>query len=181
MLATTHLLAILLIIVVLNLDRYEAAIVLTFGVFIDLDHLIAYPQYVAQAGWSNALNPDAAMASGVAWKSILHDPVFSVVVGPLSVGFRYMLPFLAWGLHLTMDWVQMDYLGVASPIEMVLALALLAALTRLEYQNYRAAVPDDAPAKDFLIWERGKVIGLVQGSARAVIRHVPFAARSTSA
>ncbi len=96
--------------------------------FIDLDHLLAYSQYVSQAGWSNALNPDAAMASGVAWKSIIHDPVFSVIVGPLSIGFRYMLPLLVWGLHLTMDWVQIDYLGVASPIEMALALGLLVAI-----------------------------------------------------
>ncbi len=168
MLATTHLLAVLLIIIVLNLDRYEALMVLTFGVFIDLDHLLAYPQYVAQAGWQNAMNPDAAMASGVAWKSIIHDPVFSVIVGPLSVGYRYMLPFVVWGLHLTMDWVQIDYLGVASPIEMALALGLLVAIVGLEYQKFRAICPDKDGIRPYLDWEKDRILYVTKGGSRMV-------------
>ncbi|HVO77803.1 MAG TPA: hypothetical protein VMS79_02930 [Methanomassiliicoccales archaeon] len=168
MLATTHLLAVLLIIIVLNLDRYEALTVLTFGVFIDLDHLLAYPQYVSQAGWQNALNPDAAMTSGVAWKSIVHDPEFAMIVGPLSAGFRYALPFLVWGLHLTMDWVQIDYLGVASPIEMGLALGLLVAIAGLEYQKFRAVHPETEGLRSYIGWEKNRIVYVVRSGTRTV-------------
>ena len=51
---------------------------------------------------------------------------------------RWMIPLLAWGLHLVMDYVQTYYLGVFSPIEMVLLVALSMGLLHLERQDYLA-------------------------------------------
>ncbi|HXZ24253.1 MAG TPA: hypothetical protein VEH08_05910 [Methanomassiliicoccales archaeon] len=174
MLATTHLLFVILVILWLNLDRYEILAVLTFGVFIDLDHLLALPGYVAQTGLANALNPDAAMTSGVVWKSILHNPMCAVVIGPLSLGFRYALPFVVWGAHLFMDWVQMTYLGVASPTEMALCALMLAAIGHLEHQKYAAIGPRPRSLMTFFSWEKGRVLGTLKSGlslARKALRY----------
>jgi hypothetical protein len=56
---------VLLLAKVLNLDRNEMLAVLTFGVLIDFDHLLAYPEYVQKAGWANALNVNATLGSGI--------------------------------------------------------------------------------------------------------------------
>ncbi len=173
MLATTHLMFVLLVILWFNLDRYEILAVLTFGVFIDLDHLLAWPGYVAQAGLANAFNPDAAMASGVVWKSILHNPMSAMVIGPLSLGFRYALPFVVWGAHLFLDWVQMTYLGVASPIEWIFFASMLAMVFVLEHQRYAAVGPTSGSVKGFLSWEMDRALSTLRSGAslaRGVIR-----------
>ncbi len=132
MIAVVHLLVVLVLCKLFRLDRTEAFAALLFGVLIDLDHVFALVDFVKVQGMSGALDYQAAMASDLEWKSLLHSPVAAIVIGPVSVGFRMAIPALAWGLHLVLDWVQIEYLGVLSGVEMLLLVGLLGALLYLE-------------------------------------------------
>ncbi len=132
MIAIVHLLVVLVLIKVFKLDRTEAFAALLFGFLIDLDHIFALVDFLKVQGMSGALDYQAAMASDLEWKSLLHSPVAAIIVGPACIGFRMAIPALAWGLHLAMDWVQIEYLGVLSAVEMTLLFALIVALICLE-------------------------------------------------
>ena len=132
MIAVVHLLVVLLLCKIFRLDRTEAFAALMFGFLIDLDHVFAMVDFVNIQGVSGALDYQAAMASDLEWKSLFHSPVAAFIIGPLSAGFRMAVPALAWGLHLGMDWLQIEYLGVLSAVELVLLIALIAALLYLE-------------------------------------------------
>ncbi|NLI74382.1 MAG: hypothetical protein GX369_06400 [Euryarchaeota archaeon] len=135
MIALAHLLVALVICKFFNLDRTESFAVLLFGVFIDLDHTFAMIDFIRIQGFSGALDYQAAMASDLEWKSLLHNPVAIAIIGPASAGFRMCLPAFAWGLHLIMDWVQIEYLGVLSMTEIVLMVALVVILISLEKRD----------------------------------------------
>jgi hypothetical protein len=136
MLAVTHLVLALLLIKAFKLDRNEAFATLLFGVFIDLDHVLGMVDFIAKDGWGNVLNLDAAMNTGVQWKSLIHSPEGAILVVPTAVLFRWAIPAIAWGLHLVMDYVQMNYLGICSGPEMVLLAGLIISLFYLEWRNH---------------------------------------------
>lgn len=132
MIAIVHLLVVLVLCKVFKLDRTEAFAALLFGVLIDLDHVFALVDFLKVQGMSGALDYQAAMASDLEWKSMLHSPAAAIIIGPACMGFRMAIPALAWGLHLVLDWVQIEYLGVLSAVEMVLLVTLVVALIVLE-------------------------------------------------
>jgi hypothetical protein len=152
MIALTHLVLALLLIKLFGLDRNAAFATLLFGVFIDLDHVFGTFDFLVREGWSNALNYQAAMASDIQWKSLLHSPEGLLFVAPVVLTSRWVIPLVAWGLHLAMDHIQTYYLGVFSPIEMVLLAALSMWLIHLERQDHLAETGSSS-FRDFLDWE----------------------------
>ncbi len=154
MLAITHILAIVLMIRLLSLDRNEVFVALLFGVFIDLDHLLGIPPFVQQHGVVSLTDVSALMASDVSWKSLIHDPVAFIIVAPVSVMFRYLLPLLAWGLHIVMDYVQEAYLGLSSIPEMVVIGALTSSLLYLEFKHFLC----QERACSFFRWEMTRAV-----------------------
>jgi hypothetical protein len=171
MLALTHLVFALVLISAFRLDRNHAFAVLLFGVLIDLDHTFGLVEFVAQEGLANSLDYKAAMASNIQWKSMFHSPEAVVLVAPLSISYRYAVPFMAWTAHLTMDYVQINYLGVMSGIEFLFLGLLLVALLYLELRARRNEVPETT-VRELLEWEVGRLaawFGQLPG-VRLVIR-----------
>jgi hypothetical protein len=162
MIALTHLVLALLLIKFFGLDRNAAFATLLFGVFIDLDHLFGVFDFLMRDGWANALNINAAMASNIQWKSLLHSPEGILFVAPVVLMSRWTIPLVAWGLHLLMDYVQINYLGIFSPFEMVLLAALSIGLLHLERQDYLAET-GNASYRRFLDWEVAKLVTFASG------------------
>jgi hypothetical protein len=161
MLALTHLVFALVLISVFRLDRNNAFAVLLFGVLIDLDHTFGLIEYAAREGLSSSLvDYKAAMASNIQWKSMFHSPEAAVLILPLSINYRYAVPFMAWGAHLAMDYVQMNYLGVMSGVEFLFLGLLLVSLLCLELRDRRRTVPGTS-VRSLLRWEAERVIGWV--------------------
>ncbi len=157
MIALTHLVLALLLIRVFGLDRNAAFATLLFGVFIDLDHLFGMVNFLMKEGPTNALNVDAALASDIQWKSLLHSPEGILFVAPVVLVTRWTIPLLAWGLHLVMDYVQMNYLGISSPTEIVLLVTMGIGLLYLEHQDYVAGT-EKVSSRGFLDWEVAKLL-----------------------
>ncbi len=117
MLTPTHLIVCVFIGLLLHLNRNEWFVALTFGVVIDVDHVFALPRYVSDNGWSAILRPTWDDASGLPWRSLLHEPVGGFIVGYLSIGWRLMLPLIFWGVHVFMDRLQIEFIDYSTPIE----------------------------------------------------------------
>ena len=139
MLGFTHLVVVLLLIKLFRLDKNEAFAALLFGVFIDFDHVFGMAEFVKQDGIENALNLDAALTSDVQWKSLMHDPMAAIILVPAAIGFRFVVPLLAWGMHLVMDYVQINYLGVMSVPEFILLGLLVAIFVYIEAREVQNA------------------------------------------
>ncbi|NLK26374.1 MAG: hypothetical protein GX307_07380 [Euryarchaeota archaeon] len=135
MIALAHLLVVLILIRLFRLDQAEAFAAMLFGVLIDIDHVFGMVDFISLRGWGDSFNLSAALTADVQWKSLFHSPIAAAIVLPASVGFRMAVPLLAWGLHLLMDWVQIEYLGVLSMVEMILMLVLFAVLLVLEKRD----------------------------------------------
>ncbi len=160
MLAITHLLLVLILITWFGLDRKAAFATLLFGVLIDLDHTLGMVEFVAREGWQNALNLNAALTSDVQWKSLLHSPQGVLFVAPVVLASRMVIPLVAWAAHLVMDHVQIYYLGICSPVEIVLLLVMLVVLVKLRQREYAAVTGDDS-LKGLLISEGDRALALV--------------------
>jgi len=158
MLAITHLLVVVLFIKIFDLDRNEAFAALLFGVFIDIDHLFAYPEFLSREGTANALNWHAALSDNIQWKSLMHQPLAGIVVAPLSIGYRLMIPLSMWALHLFLDYIQTFYLGVASVWEILFIAVLVFALVRIEYSKFAEKEPHRRPSiPHFIRCEKSKL------------------------
>ncbi len=160
MLATTHLLFALILIGWFGLDRKAAFATLLFGVLIDIDHVLGMAEFVKEEGLENSLNVQAALSSDVQWKSLLHSPQAVLFVAPVVLGFRMVLPLVAWGVHLLMDYVQMNYLGICSPAEMVLMGAMVLVLLQMRRADF-SAITGDTSLKGLVFHEAKKVVTLV--------------------
>jgi hypothetical protein len=169
MLAVTHLFIALLLIRAFNLDRNTAFMTLLFGVFIDLDHIFGMIDFVTREGLGNALNLNAALTSDVQWKSLLHSPEGILFVGPVALITRMLVPLLAWGLHILLDYVQIYYLGICSPLEILLMALLFIALLAYEKKDHDA-VADDPSLRGLLKWEVQRISEYV--TALPVIRQI---------
>lgn len=128
MLAITHIAFALALILLLNLNRSEAMVALAFGVFIDIDHFWGLCSYVKAEGLTNISNISDMMASDVQWKSVLHSPVSLAMIVPLSSSFRFFIPTIFWGSHIVMDFMQQNFLGIASPAEFAIFGILLVSI-----------------------------------------------------
>ncbi len=169
MIALTHLVLAVLLIRFFGLDRNAAFATLLFGVFIDFDHLFGMVDFLMREGWSNALNVNAALASDIQWKSLLHSPEGILFVAPVVLISRWMIPLLAWGLHLTMDYVQIYYLGIFSPFEIGLLIALTLGLLHLERQDYLGETGNTS-LRTFMDWEVARLTTFASGLP--VVSHI---------
>jgi hypothetical protein len=158
LLAITHLFVVMLLIRQLDLDRNEAMVGMLFGVFIDIDHLLGIPDFINANGAGNLANPESLLNSGVQWKSMLHNPIAVLVVAPASVGFRFAIPLSFWGIHILMDTVQIEYLGVASFAEIVFIGLLFLAMMWTELRVFNTQHHDyETSTGKFVSWEMKRI------------------------
>jgi len=158
MLAIAHLLVVMLIIRQLDLDRNEAMVGMLFGVFIDLDHFLGIPNYVNAHGVNGLTNTESLLNSGIQWKSTLHSPIAIMIVAPASMAFRFAVPLSFWGVHILMDAFQIEYLGVASVVEIVFIALLFLVLIWTEFRVFKTQhQSSENSAKDFASWEMKRV------------------------
>ena len=139
MIALTHLVVCLLLIELMHLDRNDAFVALVFGVFIDLDHLFGLRDYVQANGVMAVFDMDDIVNPGGHWKSLMHSPIAVMVVGPVSIASRLAVPLLFWGIHVLMDIVQEQVLGVLSTQEFVFLFLAAAGLVTVRYARSIAA------------------------------------------
>lgn len=110
MMLPSHLLSVLAVGLAIGLLRgksfraREWALALGFGVVIDLDHLLAFPAYLAANG-AAALNPSVGMHYGSAWQGFMHTPWALLVAVPALLWWRSWWPLAFWGLHMVQDFV----------------------------------------------------------------------------
>lgn len=126
----------------LNLNRDEWFVALTFGVIIDADHLFALPRYVSDNGAGAILAPTWDDGSGLPWKSAFHHPEGAFVVGYLAIGWRLFIPFLFWGSHLLIDEFQLATLEYSAFIESIFLSAVVGGIVILGYKRWSALEPD---------------------------------------
>lgn len=126
----------------LHLDREEWFVALAFGVFIDADHLFALPRYVSDNGAAAILSPTWDDGSGLPWKSSFHHPEGAFVVGYLAIGWRFLIPLLFWGTHLTIDEFQLATLQHSAIIESVFLCAVVGGVVFLGYTRWLELEPE---------------------------------------
>ena len=161
MLTTTHLLAVVLIGLFLNMNKDEWFVALTFGVAIDLDHVLAAPRYISDNGLAAILRPSWDDGSGLPWRSLMHYPVAAFVVMPLSIGWRYFVPLLFWSTHLGIDYIQSATVTYSSPVEIGFMTACIAGIVFLVYRRWSDIRPD----ADF-----NQFVSHLSGSLRASLK-----------
>lgn len=149
LLTTTHLVIAVLMGMLLNLDRNEWFAALTFGVLVDADHLFALPRYVDDNGWTAIFRPTWDDASGLPWKSLLHYPVGAIIVGPLAVGWRYLVPLTFWAVHVAIDQLQNELIEYTNPIEAAMFAGACAGVLYVGYHRW-AALAEDPSFGDYL-------------------------------
>ena len=136
-LTTTHLAFAVLLGMLLNMNRDEWFVALTFGVLIDADHLFAAPRYISDNGWAALLRPSWDDGSGLPWRSLMHYPVGAFVVVPLAVGWRLMIPLVFWGSHLLLDYLQNLTVAYSAPVEALLFGSICVAITYVKYSRWK--------------------------------------------
>ena len=142
MLTTTHFAFAILLGMLLNLNRDEWFVALTFGVVIDADHLFALPRYVSDNGAAAILSPTWDDGSGLPWKSSFHHPEGAFVVGYLAVGWRLFIPFIFWGSHVAIDEFQLATLGHSAAIETVFLTSVVGGILALGYTRWLGLEPE---------------------------------------
>jgi len=141
-LTITHFAVAVLIGLLLNLNRDEWFVALTFGVLLDADHIFGAHRYITDNGWAAVLRPTWDDGSGLPWKSLLHYPVGFFVVAPLSVGWNFLLPLLFWGAHVGLDELQGATLDHSAAIESALLVSACAGVFAVKYHRWTALTPD---------------------------------------
>ena len=136
MLTTTHFAVVVLAAMLLRLNKDEWFIALLFGVVVDADHMFALPRYVSDNGWSALLRQTWDDGSGLPWKSWLHYPQSAIVVGHLSVGWRFALPLAFWAPHLGMDWLQLQAAEYNTVLESAILFASVAGIVYVGYSRW---------------------------------------------
>jgi len=126
----------------MNLDRNEWAVALTFGVLVDADHLFAVPRYVEANGWASLLAPTWDDGSGHQWKSLFHYPIGAAIVAPLAIGWRFLIPLTFWGTHVFVDHFQTWTIDYWAPIEAVTFTAASAGIVYFSYSRWSETSAD---------------------------------------
>ncbi|MGQ9587653.1 MAG: hypothetical protein ACUVT7_04640 [Thermoplasmata archaeon] len=127
--------------ILLNLDRNEWFVALTFGVLVDADHLLATPRYVSDNGLAAILRPTWDDGSGFQWRSLFHDPIAFGVVAPLAIGWRFLIPLLFWGTHIGMDYLQIWTIDHSALVEAVVFALACTGIVFVEYRRWKITVP----------------------------------------
>jgi len=155
----------------MNLDREEWFVALTFGVLIDLDHLFAAPRYIAENGWSAILRPTWDDGSGLQWRSLFHEPMGAFVVAPLSIGWRYFVPLLFWGAHVTLDKLQNATLSYSTPVEASLLAVVCSGIVFVCYRRWGEG-RDDVGFGLFLSDISARMRAGMSGYGRSIREHL---------
>lgn len=163
MLATTHLVVTILLIMILNLNRNETMVALTFGVFIDLDHLYGYGSYIRSEGIGGIINVSGMMEADVQWKSILHNPITFGMIAPLSHMFKIFFPVIFWSVHIFMDFIQQSWLGIASPFEIMLFGIVIIFIVILRLRNTNRTIRSWRELHSFIVAEFDGLAHLFSG------------------
>lgn len=164
MLTTTHLIIAVLMGLLMNLDRNEWATALTFGVAVDADHLFAAPRYVDANGWSALFAPTWDDGSGHQWKSLFHYPMGAAIVGPLAIGWRYLVPLTFWGTHVFVDHFQTWTMDYWAPIEAATFAAASAGIVTVCYIRWSGTSSEQGlPAYARHVWGRMSSALLTRG------------------
>jgi hypothetical protein len=126
----------------LNLDRNEWFVALTFGVIIDADHLFALPRYISDNGAAAILSPTWDDGSGLPWKSSFHHPEGAFVVGYLAVGWRLFIPFIFWAAHVAIDELQLATLDYSAMIESTFLITVVSGIVALGFWRWSKLEPE---------------------------------------
>ena len=164
MIAITHLVVSLFLIEILTLDRNDAFVALMFGVFIDLDHLIGLKDYAKANGIRAVFDFDSLAHADGQWKSLLHSPIAVGIVTPISVASRLMIPLIFWGMHISMDFVEENFLGNFSAIEATLLAIAGIGLVSIRYSKYVQSY-SAGTFSQYLRIELGRMRGIIRPSA----------------
>ncbi len=151
----------------LNMNRDEWFVALTFGVAVDLDHAFAAPRYIADNGWDAILRPSWDDESGLPWKSLFHYPVGGFVVAPLAIGWRFMIPLLFWSVHVAGDYLQNWTIEQSAVVESVLLAGLSVGIVFVAYRNWLSLQPE-GDFKGFMSVCRSRVGSFASGTGRAI-------------
>jgi hypothetical protein len=138
-LTTTHLAAVILLGLLLDLDWNEWFVALLFGIGLDIDHIFAAPGYIGRNGVGAILAPTWDDGSGFVWRSVLHYPVGVFIVMPLAIGWRLMIPLVFWVSHLSIDYLQSATLAHSALVEGAFFAALCSGIFALGYYRWRVA------------------------------------------
>ncbi len=167
MLLTTHIAVTILFCILLNFDQREWFMAFVFGVMLDIDHLFGLEGYVSRNGWGAVMNQSWDDGSGMPWKSLLQRPVGAFVVLPLSAGWRYLLPFTFWGMHVGLDYLQNSTGYLSTGIEAAIFASACLGTVAILHRNWIAAHPEgDMRAFLQMMWN-----GLV-GYGAAIRKHL---------
>jgi len=152
---------------VMSLDRDEWFVALTFGVLIDLDHLFAAPRYIADNGWAAILRPSWDDGSGLPWRSLFHYPVGAFVVAPLAIGWRYFVPLVFWGLHVSLDQLQNSTLEYSTPVESAILVVVCSGIVYIGYRRW-GELREETGFRLFLNDVSRKIRAVLSGYGRAI-------------
>jgi hypothetical protein len=172
MLATTHLAVALLLIMALNLNRTEALVALTFGVFIDFDHLFGLGSYVRAEGAAGIVDVSGMMGSDMQWKSVLHSPVALGLFVPMSDSFRFFIPMIFWGAHISLDYIQQNFLGIGSAAEMILFFSVVAVLIFMRSRNSNTPIRSTRDLPRFVYREIGTMTGIFISESKSAVTNI---------
>jgi hypothetical protein len=92
----THLLATTLGVQVLGLTGEQLVLAYTFGMAVDVDHLVKLPFYLRAVGLHDK--------RGYYWRSSLQEPVALLWILPLCYFLGTIVPALFFMIHLAMDY-----------------------------------------------------------------------------
>lgn len=157
----------LLIGLLLRLDRNEWFVAAMFGVLIDGDHIFAARRYITDNGYAAILSPTWDDGSGHVWKSLFHYPVGFLVVAPLAIGWRYMLPLLFWGVHLGMDYVQMEVVKYSTPLETVVFSSACAGILFVQFRSWKDSRPD-SDFRDYMSYLHSRSRSFMSGCRKSI-------------
>ncbi|HEX9907029.1 MAG TPA: hypothetical protein VGB78_00990 [Thermoplasmata archaeon] len=138
MLTPTHLAFVVFLGLILALDKHEWFVAVMFGVFVDIDHVFGLQRYVEANGYSAIMAASWDDGTGEPWKSLMHYPVGVVIVAPLAIGWRFMLPLLFWGSHLGLDYLQTATLAHAAVVESIFLSAVIVGIFAVSFLSWRS-------------------------------------------
>ena len=153
-------------------------IALTFGVLIDLDHLLQIPAYI-QANGLAALKPGEMAQWGGAWQGIMHKPVALALVGFASLALWSWLPLTFWGLHMFQDFViARHFVTFGGPLEWAIIVALAGIVGLILVLDHRFTAPAGLSLRDHAAARFGIAALLIPAAAAAPDAAAPLSAEA---
>ena len=92
----THFLATTLGVQMLGLTGQERVLAYTFGMAVDVDHIVKAPYYLRAEGLVNK--------KGYYWRSSLQEPVALLWILPLALFLHSWVPVIFFVVHVAMDY-----------------------------------------------------------------------------